>query len=352
MRILLEMESMTALGFHSVLAARPGSPIILEARSRGLTAYEIAWKSNLNPVAMWKVAQILRKHSIDIVNAHNSKDGWNAAPVARLMRRKIVRSRHIYNPIRQGRLSQLIYGPLSDRVMTTSESIKRDMIARGVRSDHIVSVPTGVDVARYAEPAARGRIRAEFSIPSDVPLVGAISVLRGDKGPKLFLEAAEAYLKAGGNAWFIQVGDGPMREKLSAWHRDSPCRDRIVLAGYRRDVPEILADLDLFVLPAVRPEGVPQAVLQAHAASIPVIASTLGGIDEVAIDGQTALGVPPRDLQALVHAMGKLLDDRDLARRLSSAGHDLVAREYSLVRMTEKMASLYRSVLAADHSTD
>jgi len=343
LRILLEMEHLVSRGINSVLAARPNTPILHEARRRGLTAYEVPMRFNLDPASMWRLRQIIRRHQIHVVNAHNSKDSWCIAPIARLMGLGIVRARHIANPVRQSRSTRLIYGPLCDAVQTTSESIREHLISRGVAPDKIQSIPTGIDPERFST-AQPGSLRSDLGIPADVPLVGQIAVMRGDKGPDSFVRAAQIALNNGSPAWFVLVGEGPARAKVERILAEGGHADRIKLAGYRRDIPSVLADLELFVLAAHANEGVPQAILQAHASQCPVITTDRGGINEVAISGQTARVVPPRDPVALAQAIDDMLKDQQTATLMASAGHTLLHERYTLSHMLDQMEMLYRNL--------
>lgn len=343
LRILLEMEGLGELGFESVLVARTGAGIIAEARRRGLRVHAVPMFNRLDPVSMAMLWRIMRREQIDIVNAHGSRDAWNAFIVARLLGVRTVRARHVANPIRQHGLGRMVYGSLCDLVLTTSESISRGLIERGVEADKIVSVPTGVDVTRFMS-GQRGGVRSELGIPESARVVGMISVLRGDKGPDVFLEACSRLLGERGDAWCVLVGDGWMRPQLDALHAALPHRERIVFAGFRDDVPAVMAELDVSVLAARMPEGVPQTILQSHAARVPVVTSAVGGIEEVARDNDTALTVPPGDAAALAAAIGRLLDDRTLATSLAERGHALVVENYSLDSMLGRMAGIYRSL--------
>lgn len=346
LRILIEMEMLRERGFVSVLAARAGTPILAEARKRGLAAYPIPMRATLDVRAMVWLAWIMFKHRIDVVNAHSPKDAWNAALVARILGRKVIRSRHIASPIKQGWLAQQIYRSLCDRIMTTSQSIKQGMVARGIAAEKIVPVPTGVDISRF-QCRQRGALRAELGIPAEAKLVGMVSVLRGDNGPDIFLQAAEQVLPSREDTWFVLAGDGVLKPKLEAMREASPFRDRIILLGHRRDIPQIFADLDIFVLAARIPGGVPQAILQAHAARVPVVAADMPGVTEVAIAGKTAVVVPPGDAFALAEAIVGLISTPQTGKSLAEAGHQLVMDRYTLDAMADRMASLYREVLAA-----
>ncbi len=343
LRVLLEMERLVDFGIESVLAARTGNPILAEADKRGLKACALPMYNRLDPVSMAMFARIMWRENIDIVNAHGSRDSWNAFLVARLLGVRTIRARHVANPIRSHGLGKMVYGSLSDVVLTTSESIRQGLIERGVEAGKIVSVPTGVDVARFMG-GQRGRVRRELGIPESAPVVGMISVLRGDKGPDVFLKACAELAALRPDLHCLLVGDGWMRKDLEAMHATLANRERIFITGFRQDIPDLLADMNVAVLSARIPEGVPQALLQAHSARVPVVASAVGGIEEVARNNETALTVPPGDAAALASAIGRLLDDRTLAAELAERGHRLVVEGYSLDWMLNRMADLYREL--------
>lgn len=341
LRILLEMERMHDIGFESILAARSGTPILAEAERRGLRAFAIPMHNRLDPISMMMLWHLMCREKIDIVNAHGSRDAWNAFLVARMLGVRTVRARHVANPIRRHRIGQMIYGSLCDRVVTTSESIREGLIERGVDPGKIVSVPTGVDVGKYANVRRDGSIRRELGIPENAPLIGMISVLRGDKGPDIFLDACNRLLCSRDDVWCVLAGDGWMRQQLEAQLSTLPQRDRMVMAGFRRDIPQLLAELDVLVLAAKIPEGVPQTILQAHSARVPVVATRVGGISEVAREGETAYTALPDDPDSLVSAMRRALEDSALAEALAANGHALVCESYSIEAMLGRMAGIY-----------
>jgi glycosyltransferase involved in cell wall biosynthesis len=345
LRILMEMEGMVPFGIESALAAMPHSGIEKEARRRALRVHTVPMRGSVDPGAVMRFRRILRGELIDCVCTHGSKDGWSAGIAARLLGVKVVRCRHVANPIRKHFWGRLVYGPLCDRIVTTAESIKAGMVERGVEAGKIVSVPTGVDASRFHPGVTKGIFRSELGLDGSTPLVGMISVLRGDKGPDVFIAAAERCLSRRPGACFVLVGDGWMRSVLEATVAGSPFRERIHLTGFRRDIPEILADLDVLVLSARIPEGVPQVILQAHAMLIPVVASDVGGINEVAIPGVTAIGVPPGDAEAVAEAVLHTLQDPDGAESRARTGREMVLRQYTWPLTLERMREIYRQAV-------
>lgn len=343
LRILVEMEALAARGIDSLLVARPDTPILNEARRRGLLAYGVPMRSNLDLSSLWQLHRLFRRHRVAVANAHNSKDAWNVSLVARALGKPVIRARHIANPVKPGRLRLLIYGPMCDAIMTTGEGIKEGMVKVGVAAEKIRVIPTGIDVGRFAG-GQPGSLRRDLGIPADAPLVAQIAVVRGDKGPDTFVQAARQLVAEGCPAHFVLVGDGRMRPKMEAMVAADNAGGRIHLAGFRRDIPEILADIDLYVLAARSPEGVPQAVLQAHAARVPVVATDVGGVREVAIHGRTALCAPRLDPQALAGHIRHLLAHPEEGARLAENGYRLAVENYSLEGMLDRMEALYREL--------
>jgi glycosyltransferase involved in cell wall biosynthesis len=341
LRILMEMEGLAPYGIESVLATLPEAAIRREALRLGLRVHAVTMRGSVDPAAVVRFAWIMRREGIQLVCAHGSKDGWSAGLAARLLGLRVVRCRHVANPIRSHWLGRLVYGPLCDRIVTTAESIKRGMVERGVSAEKIVSIPTGVDASRFHTGVQKGRFRGELGLEPGRPLIGMISVLRGDKGPDVFIRAAEGVLARRPDAFMVLVGDGWMRPRLEEMARSSPCGRSLRLTGYRRDIPDIMADLDVLVLSARISEGVPQTILQAHAMLTPVVASRVGGIDEVAIHEETALCTPPGDVEALAEAVLRVLDKPEDALRRARAGRDMVLRHYTWPMTLQRMRDLY-----------
>lgn len=341
LRILLEMERMELLGCESWLAARSGSVIFDEARRRGLRTFALPLYNRFDPISMAALWRFMQRERVDVVNAHGSRDAWNAFLVARSLGIATLRSRHVANPIRRHRIGQLVYGALCDKIVTTSESIRAGLIEAGIDATKIVSVPTGIDVAEISSLKRTGIIRRELGIPESVPLIGMISILRGDKGPDTFLDASERLLSQRSDVWCVLAGDGPLRPQLEAQHAVLSQRNRIVFAGFRRDVPQLLTELDALVLPSKSNEGVPQVILQAHAARVPVIATRVGGISEVAQEGMTAFLAQPNDPDSLCNAMCRALDETSLASAQAARGFALVSGSYSLEAMLSRMVDIY-----------
>jgi glycosyltransferase involved in cell wall biosynthesis len=161
-----------------------------------------------------------------------------------------------------------------------------------------------------------------------------------------FFQAALAIRNEIPRAQFLVVGDGERRHELERMVDELGLRPAVRFLGWRRDLPRVYADLDVVAL-ASRNEGSPVALIEALAAARPVVATAVGGVPEVVVDGHTGLAVPPSDPGALAAAVLNLLRDRARAERLGAAGRRHVYPRYASTRLVEDVRNLYLRELAA-----
>jgi glycosyltransferase involved in cell wall biosynthesis len=221
-----------------------------------------------------------------------------------------------------------------DRFIAVSTHVADSLFDLGWPAQKLTVIPNSVDLQRFAPADAPPR-RTDCR-----PTVVCVARLDAQKGHTDLLQAL-TWLP--GVACRI-VGDGPERASLERLASDLGLLDRVVFLGGRDDVPELLADSDVFVLPSLY-EGLPLSILEAMAARRPVIASAIGGIDELVEPGRTGLLTPARDPSALADAIQWLLAEPELAARMGRAGHAKVARRYGAAGMAHDVSEVYREVL-------
>jgi glycosyltransferase involved in cell wall biosynthesis len=342
-RVFAELEWMRARGHWVALAAHPRSAIARHAREAGLPFYALRTHKALLPVEVVRLAAWLRRNRVDVVNTHSSNDGWLAGLAARAMPGVLlVRSRHIEVDYPNRRLSGLAFRTLPHHVLTTSQRIADRLVEElSVPASRVSCVSTGVDLTRF-QALGPGSLREELGLAADVPLVGMISVLRSWKGHATFLDAAAQVLRTHeGPVHFVIAGDGPGRQELTDKVALDPWRGRVTLLGHRTDVPNVLASLDVLVLPSFAHEGIPQIILQAQAMGRAVIGTTVGGIPEVIEDEVNGLLVPPREPLILAEKIERLLKDSALRGRLGEAAREKIVKHHSLDAMGERLLALY-----------
>ena len=230
------------------------------------------------------------------------------------------------------------------RVVAVSEDTAR--IARqreGLAAPHLTVIPNGVDLNRFAPQGRREAARAILGIPASARLLVTVSHLTPIKGIDVLVEAAPGIRAAVPDALFLVAGRGGEQERVQRRIRSLGLEREFRLLGSHEDVPGLLEAADLFVLPS-RSEGQPNAVIEAMAMGLPVVACRVGGVPEVARHGQEALLVEPDQPESLARACLDVLNAQDLATRLGHAGRERARSEFSLTAMLRRYEDLYEQV--------
>ncbi len=210
----------------------------------------------------------------------------------------------------------------------------------GISAEKTLTLYSGLDLAPFTH-APRGRLRAELGLPDTALIITCLANLRRVKNQSLLLTAF-AHLPETLPAHLLLVGDGPCRADLEAQMRHLGLSGRVHFLGSRSDVPAILADTQLNALTSDW-EGLPGAILEAMAAGCPVVATHVGGVPELVVEGETGLLIPPGDAPALAAALTRLLTNPDERWRLGQAGQARAREHFRL----ETQVAVLEDVLAA-----
>jgi len=338
-RILTESRWLLEHGWDVVVACQPASRLRAEATAAGLSVFSLDMRSAFDVAAVVTLRRLIRQFDVAIVHTHSSVDSWLATMAARSTRRPVVRSRHVSIPILRRRA--LVYR-LADRVLTTGEAIRAIVIAAGVSPDRVVSVPAGVDTARFHPGVSGKTVRDELGLTG--PAVGLVANIRGSKGHNDFLDAALMVRRQLPAARFVIVGDGVGFDDVRRRVHDLSLATHVVMTGFRRDVPEVMAALDVLVLPSTRSEATSQVIPQALAVGTPVVATAVGGIPEIVRDGVTGRLVPPGKPDALAAAIVDMLSDTERAHAMAQAGQALVRERFTVDAMMAATTAVYASL--------
>jgi glycosyltransferase involved in cell wall biosynthesis len=291
----------------------------------------------------------MHRHRPAILQLNSSRDSWIGSLAARLVagRPKIIRIRHISTPLNRNMTTQFLYRRLVDMVVVTGgERTRRDLIERdGLAAERVAGFPIGLDVAHFAPAPPDPDLRIELGLPPGHLLVGLISYLRTYKGHEYFIEAAARILARRRDVTFLIVGEGPEEASIRARVEATGYGAGIRMLGFREDLLNIFRSLDVFAIPSVEGDTIPQVLMQALAMGVPVVSTTVGSIPDVVLDGITGFVVPPRDGEALADRMMVLLDDPALRGRMAVQGRALVVGSYSIDKMLDRMEAIYRQLV-------
>src|SRR6059036_1185941 len=340
-RTLAETRWLIDHGWRALIVCQPDSPLLAEARASSIPVEAVRMGSATDIRAIVRLRRLMRERGVSLVHTHSSVDSWLGGVAAKSLGRPVVRSRHVSIPIRRRRA--LVYR-LADRIITSGEGVRAIVIGAGIAPERVVSISAGVDSERF-HPGVSGKpVRDELGL-GDAPVVGLVANVRGSKGHNIFLEAAGAVLASKPDARFLIVGDGVGFDEVCRRVREKGLDPSVRLTGFRRDIPEVMAALDVLVLPSIRSEAIPQVIPQALAVGTPVVASTVGGSPELIRDGENGRLVPPGDARALADAILEILRDPARARAMACAGQATVRERYTIDATMARTAGVYRGLL-------
>ncbi|UVE52439.1 glycosyltransferase (plasmid) [Haloferax larsenii] len=247
---------------------------------------------------------------------------------------------NISNPVIRAIDTALI--PLSDRIISNSNAGADAYVARGANPERVGVVHNGRDLTTFtdAEPAG---LRAELGLDADARLVGVVSRLVERKGQRDLIDAWPGIRRAHPDAHLVLVGDGVLRDEFADLAVDRGVSNSVHFLGTRDDVPNVLADLDLFAFPS-HWEGLPGALLEAMAAGVPIVATDIPGNDELVTDGETGVLVPAHDPAALCGAISGVLAHPSQAERYGRAAQADAVDRFGLDRMVSEFEALYESL--------
>jgi glycosyltransferase involved in cell wall biosynthesis len=326
--------------FEVTVAAQGSGPLREAAEAAGVAYVELAHvRRRIDPWhdarALVELVRLCRRMRPDVVHAHSSKAGVLGRAAAWLARVPVrIFTVHGWSFAAYDGLAGRLYlwierlmQPLTTAVVCVAEAtLRQGLEARACDPRRSVVIHNAVDVASFAEPSAPAegaRIVAvgRFAYPKDfATLLEALGLVRGDWSAAF-------------------VGDGPCVAEIA--DRRDP---RVELLGPRRDVANVLAQSDVFVLSS-RSEGFPVSILEAMAARLPVVATDVGGVGEAVVDGETGFLVRPGDPRALAAALERLVADRELRARLGAAGRSRALRRFDVTRYRAAHVDLYRREL-------
>lgn len=305
----------------------------------------VLWHARGYMHEVFRLARLVKRERIDWIHSNTLKAHVLGSLVAKLAGVPIVW--HMRDlPSTRGDARNLLNGLarlVHPHVIAISQAVADDLPA--AMRDRTRVVYNGIDVAAFRKRAAEPG--APLAPEGAGPLLGAVSHLIPWKGHEVFLRAIATLAPRHPDWRFAIVGDPIFqfrdeRDRLEAIARELGIADRVAFAGHREDVPAVLGQLSLFVLPSLyEPFG--RVLIEAMAAGLPIVASRAGGVPEIVVEGETGLLVPPGDAGALASAIEAVMGDPALAARLATAGSERVERCFSLTATVQGVLAAYRA---------
>jgi glycosyltransferase involved in cell wall biosynthesis len=320
------------------------------ARAQGLSAHCLTERAPWDLRSVTEIARLVRKHRVDILHSHEYKTDILAALVSHLVPVKTMSTVHgwINNSLKSTLYLKLAVRALSgfDRVVAVSEATKRRIVAAGVPANLTVTIHNAIVVKDY-DPAdvAAGQFRSRLGISPQATVIGSVGRLSPEKGQADLIRAVALLANRHPDLHVVFVGDGPDHARLAALAEDLGVRGAVTFVSHMRDVRPVYRDIDLLALTSYT-EGFPNVILESLCMDTPVLATAVGGVPEILVDGDTGIVVEPGDVAGIAEGLRRAVDDPSLGTGLAARGKAVVMARFEFAERTRCEAAVYRELMA------
>lgn len=328
----------------------PNMELIDAAGAKNATGHIITCRKWIDPEAVRQTRELIRRENIALVHCHEMKGRLYGLLAAMGTPARLITTNH--NWIRSDFLVtcfesfDAFYIRFFPKIVAVSPEVRQLMRRYFIPGKKMQVIINGIDTEEFRrEQSAGEKIREQFGIAPETPLIGAIGRVSPEKGQKYFIDAAAQVLKVFPQACFVIIGEGVQGEVMLNYVAELGLSAKIIFAGFRAHIAACYSALDIFVLPSLL-EGTPMALLEAMATGLPVIATDVGGVGRIIQDGKNGLMVSPADADELAIGIGTLLADSTKADQLAKNAVLTVEARYSAQKMSQDYMTLYDEVLS------
>jgi glycosyltransferase involved in cell wall biosynthesis len=345
-------DALSRLGCRCVVgvfadARFPGVETASRALQQGMTVEAVPCKGRWDTRTVRRIRKLLEQYDADVLHTHGYKADVFGCAAAWPRRTALVATCHNWPNPRLAMRAYAVFDRLIlrrfDKVAAASEPVAATLERAGIPAAEVL--PNGVDMTRFG----RGTPTLRALMPNGCDrLVGFVGRMVPEKGGEILLHSAKRILKLRPQTAFLFVGEGPSRREWEALACRLGIAGNVVFTGVRGDMPDIYASLDLLALPSFT-EATPMCVLEALAASRPVVATEVGSVLKIVTPGITGLLVEPGDVEGLASCILRLLADPGLAQALALQGRAHVARHFSADTTAAAYLDLYEQAVSHRH---
>lgn len=362
-KILFNLAKHLRIKGHDVLAACPSYGSLVEAlRNEGVRVEIIPIKKTFDLIGALRLRTLIIREGVDVLHTHGMLVNIVGRIASRMARVPVSVStvqltRELAGGGRAKNIRQWLKGKyyraldnitagVNDRVIAVSNSVKLDLIQQGVSPHKITVINNSIEIEPWQgsrDEIYKKKKREELGIDNG-PVLGTIARLSPQKDIHTFLHAISDVVREFPSLRCLIVGDGDQRRELENLSQRLELRGNVIFLGYRDDVREILEIFDVFVLSSLW-EGFPLVVLEAMAASKPVVATEVPGTAEAVVDEKTGLLVPLRNSTRLGDSIKRLLRDKKFSQNMGKAGRGRVEKYFSVAKMVDDTETLYNDLM-------
>lgn len=345
--------SLGGVEVHAAVFQRPEAPtLFLEtARRLSIPVHVVPEKGRFDSTVLPALSALVRELRPDIVQSHAVKSHFvvRKAGIPRLCPWVAFHHGYTTPDLRAQLYNQLDRWSLraAPQVITVSLPFREELIRKGVSPGHIAVVHNAIDPdwgAAHRTPEAAAALLAKLGIAASDKVILLVGRFSREKD-HLTLLASVAELRASGSVAprLVLVGDGPERGRIENAIRELGLQGAVTLTGQAPTAEPYYGIADVAVLSSLS-EGSPNALLEAMAVGVPVIATRVGGIPEIVADGESALLIAPRDRQGMSRALERVLGSPELARKLASEARRIILSRHTPEARARRLIEIYRGV--------
>ena len=337
--------------FESYLICQPDSQLSERVQSLKIEWHSVRMINSLDFVSALKISNFLKKHSPDIIHVHDSRSHTLTLFAHKLIDSSIpiiVTKRTLFN-LSASPFQKLKYN--SDRikmVIGISDAITKKLGDLVLDQNKVITIKSGIKLKSPStedRKIARSLIQQRFSLDEQVTVVGVVSALTKEKNIEMAIDAFGSFCKADKNSICLVFGEGNQREKLLSHIDRRQMKEKVILAGFHKDIKMILPGFDIF-LHTPKSEGLGTSILDAMNARVPVIATEVGGIPEIIQNGSNGFMVNHLDTDSLSAMMIKIHNDQALRDNiLNQATQSLTTFDIKI--MTRRLGHLYTNLIGS-----
>lgn len=319
------------------------------AKQRGIDVIPIRMGHQFDISVIYKIIRIIKEKNIHILHSHEYKSDIIAFFVSKLIKIPIITTIHgwIENSFKSKvyiRAGKKVL-PYFNKVVAVSPKIKSQLVSLGVPEGNIPLIYNAIVVENYVPGSYPQKVlRTKYNLPDDAILIGNVGRLSQEKGQTQFLLAARDICRRNDKTYFVMVGDGPDLEQLKKTASHFQIKNRVIFTGHVQDVRPFYQDLDIIALTSFT-EGFPNVILEALCMKKPVVATDVGGVADIVIDGVTGYLAQAGDHSKIGEKLLNLIENPEIAGLLVENGRKRIKEEFQFSNRVQKIENVYSNIL-------
>lgn len=338
------IKHLNALGHENILVSPPESELLRRIPDKLCDKFLLSMRNELDVAAAFKLSAIIKSQKPDLIHAHSGR-AHTIGLLARMLSLKsipLIVSRRVDFPIKKGLFSRWKYKK-ADYYIPISKKIASRLSDYGISPDRMNVVYSGVEPDRFRN-VDEGHLREEFSLDPNSIIIGNIAYCDAPKRQRDIIKAAPVVLQKIPKAQFFIVGDGPLREELIALADELGVADHSHFPGFQSNIGDYLKLFDIFLMVS-EDEGLGSSILDAQYFGLPVIATPVGGIPEIVIDGETGILTPVNNHQRLADNIIDLANSSYKRQQIGELSKQKVFDSYTTKIMSQNIMQIYHDVI-------